>query len=184
MICAGVMLSRCSLVSEAVRGAPNCVSQGATGAIAQVVLAALRMLRRPNMDRAPGLLDAHFTVTSLLLAHFRLAIVAYGFHVEALGSNLYSCIRALTTATFSPTRKVAQHVTCGNGSHARARYPSRSPLNSPKSASDYLTKPGDRGYDDSSKTAQHGYYRNPEKQFLDGIPSCGEDEHNCEHRLT
>jgi hypothetical protein len=54
------------------------------------------MLRRPNMDRAPGLLDVHFTVTSLLLAHFRLAIVAYGFHIEALGSNLYLCIRWLS----------------------------------------------------------------------------------------
>jgi hypothetical protein len=70
MICAGVMLSRCSFVSESVRGAPSWASQGATGAIAQVVLAALRMLRRSKVVRVLGLFDVDFTLTSRLGGSF------------------------------------------------------------------------------------------------------------------
>jgi hypothetical protein len=70
MICAGVMLSRCSFVSEPVRDAPNCGSHRATGAIAQVALAALRMLRRPKVVRVLGLFDVDFTITARLQGSF------------------------------------------------------------------------------------------------------------------
>ncbi len=64
------MLSRCSFVSEPVRDAPNCGSQGATGAIAQVALAALRMLRRSKVVWVLGLFDVDFTLTSRLQDSF------------------------------------------------------------------------------------------------------------------
>ena len=71
-----------------------------------------------------------------------------------------------------------------NPSRARSKYPSRSRLNPPESALDQLAETRDDGYDDSSKGAQHGDYRQPEKQFLHDIQLDRIDEHTSEHRLT